>query len=81
MPERDQLARRMVRRTACFDADKAARGSLEKRQHLRTSQRLANYNIARHTYSVNLKNVLGQIEANRGNLHLGWLLSYARERL
>ncbi len=45
----------------------------KKWQHLRPSKRLANHNLARRINTVDLKNALGQVEADRGNLHSGWL--------
>ena len=47
---------------------------LEEGQHLRPSQRLADHNLTGRVDPMNLKNVLGQIEADCANLHNGWLL-------
>ena len=73
MAQLDQLARPVMRRAARLDADQAGRQLGEERQHLRSSQRLANNDLASRIDAVNLKNALGQIEADRGNLHGGWL--------
>ena len=73
MAELDQLARPVMRRAARLDADQARRQLGEERQHLRPSQRLANHDLAGRINAVNLKNALGQVEADRGNLHGGWL--------
>jgi hypothetical protein len=43
----------------------------EERQHLGAPQRLADDDCARSINGVNLKNMLGQIQADRGNLHGG----------
>src|ERR1035437_5546644 len=56
-------------------------GNLAKEwQHLRTSKRLADNDPTGRINAVNLKNALGQIEADCGNLHDGWL-PFARECL
>jgi hypothetical protein len=41
--------------------------------HLHAPQRLTDNNFAGTIDAVNLKNVLGQIQADRGNFHGGWL--------
>jgi hypothetical protein len=45
----------------------------EEWQNLRSSQRPADNHVALRINAVNLKNVLGQIKADRANLHNGWL--------
>ena len=49
-------------------------------QNLRSPQRLIDDHFALCVDAVNLKSVLGQIKADRANLHNGWL-PYARECL
>jgi hypothetical protein len=73
MAELYQLARPVMRRAACFDTNQARRQFGEKRQHLRSSKQLANYHLAGCVNTVDLKNALGQVETDRGNLHGGWL--------
>jgi hypothetical protein len=49
-------------------------GNLAKKwQHLRSSKRLADNDLTVRINAVNLKNALGQIQADRGNFHGGWL--------
>src|SRR5277367_3092167 len=69
----------MMRRAARLDPDQARRQLGKEWQHLRPSQRLADNDLTGRVNAVNLKNALGQIQANGSNLHDGWLL--ARERL
>jgi hypothetical protein len=73
MTELDKLARPMMRRAARLDADQARRQLGKKWQHLRAPKRLANHSLTGRINAVDLKNVLGQVEADRGNLHSGWL--------
>jgi hypothetical protein len=73
MPELDQLARPVMRGATRLDADQARRQFGKKWQHLRPPKRLANHSLAGRVNTVNLKNVLGQVEADRSNLHSGWL--------
>src|SRR3981081_4032080 len=63
----------MVARPARLDAHETWSKSFKKPQHLRPAQRLAHNNFSRAVDGVDLKNVLGQIEADRGNFHDGWL--------
>jgi hypothetical protein len=63
----------MVRRAARLHADKARRQLREEWQNLRSSQRLADNHNAVCIDSVNLENALRQVEADRANLHAGWL--------
>jgi hypothetical protein len=74
MTQLGQFARPVMRRPASLGTDQARWQLLEEPQHLRSSQRLANYNLSACADTVNLKNVLGQIQADRANLHGGWLL-------
>src|SRR6478736_9907876 len=62
-----------MRSAACLHADKTRRQLGKERQHLRSPQRLANDRLSGGIDRVNLKNALGQIEADRANLHRGWL--------
>jgi hypothetical protein len=73
MTELDQFARPMMRRAARLDADQARRQFGKKWQHLRPPKRLTNHDLAGRINAVDLKNALGQVEADRGNLHSGWL--------
>ena len=47
---------------------------LEKPSHLGTAQRLLQNNFAGAVDAMDLENVLGQIKADCGNLHRGWIL-------
>jgi|SRR5580692_6384497 hypothetical protein len=78
MAEFDQLTCPMMRRAARLDPDKARRQLGKERQHLRPSQRLADNDLTGRINAVNLKNALGQIQANGSNLHDGWLLACER---
>ena len=69
------LARPIVARPACLDAHQTWIEPLKKSQHLRPAHRLAHNNFSRAVDGVDLKNVLGQIEADGGNFHSGWLPS------
>ena len=73
MAEPDQLARPVMRRVASLDADQA-RGSLAKNTSI--CDRLSgptNNDLTGCINAMDLKNVLGRVEADRGNLHGGWL--------
>lgn len=78
MTKPGQFARPMVRRSAGLGTYQTWRLLLEKRQHLRSSQRLAYHDLPGRADAVHLKNVLGQIQADRANLHRGWLLARVR---
>ena len=69
-----------MRRAARLHADKTRRQLRKEWQNLRSSQRLTDDHVALCVDAVNLKNVLGQIKADRANLNNGWL-PYARECL
>ena len=73
MPELDELAGPVMRGAACLHADQARMQLGEERQYLLPAQRLADHSRARRINTVNLKNGLGQIQADRGNIHDGWL--------
>jgi hypothetical protein len=64
----------MMARAARLHADQAGLELAEKRDHLAAAQRLAQNDISPFINAVNLKDVLGQIQPNGGNLHDGWLL-------
>ena len=63
-------------RATRLNANKATRQFLKKWHHLRSPQRFAHHDVPVSINSVNLKNVFGQIKADRGNLHAGG--SFAR---
>ena len=74
MAEFDQLARPVMRRAARLHANQTSGQLGKKWQHLRPPKRLTNNDLTGRINAVDLKNVLGQVEADRGNLHSGWLL-------
>jgi hypothetical protein len=69
MTELRKLTAPVVARCAGFDADEAGRQSLEERQHLRPAQRPIEGDLSGLGNSVDMEDVLGQIEADGGNLH------------
>lgn len=69
-----QLASPIMRGTTRLHADETRPQLCKKRQHLASTQRLAHDDLIRCVDRVNLKDVLGQIKADSGNLHGGWLL-------
>ena len=69
-----QLARPMMRGAASFHADEAGGKLGKERQNLRPPQRLADDNVSFSVDGMDLKDALGQIEADGGDLHSGWLL-------
>src|SRR5207344_2502783 len=71
--KRAQFACPMVRSATCLDADQARRLFGEPRQHLAPPQGPANHNLLLSIHCVHLEHVLGQIEADSGNLRHGWL--------
>src|SRR5204862_7251943 len=74
MPQRFELARPMMRRSAGFDADEARRQPLKEWQNVPALELTANDYITCRVNSVDLKNRLGDIETNcRDRLHV-WLL-------
>lgn len=64
-----QLARPVVARCASFDANKAGSKTLKERQYLRPSQGTIEGDFAVVCDPMDLKDVLGQIQADGGNLH------------
>jgi hypothetical protein len=71
MPETDQLAGPVVARAARLHADQARRKLAEEGYDLCPSQRPSDNHFARAADRVNLKDVLGQVEANSRDLHSG----------
>src|SRR4051812_17979431 len=57
-------------RRAGFHADKARRQRFEERQHLATPELLPNDDLFGRVNAVNLEHVLGDIQTDRGNLHV-----------
>ena len=55
---------------AGFHADKARRQRLEELQHPAAPELLPNYNLLGRVDPVNLKHVLGDIQTDRGDLHV-----------
>ena len=53
---------------ARFEPDQAGRQAAEERLHLTSPKGLGDDDTARRIDGVNLKNALGQIDADRGNL-------------
>jgi hypothetical protein len=49
------------------------RGNDVARRLMTPPKRLANHSLAGRVNAVDLKNALGQVEADRGILHSGWL--------
>jgi hypothetical protein len=66
----------MMARAAGLNADKTGRKLAEERYHLATTQCPSDNNSARLINAMDLKNVLGEINAHRGNSHSGWLLLF-----
>src|SRR6516225_9613343 len=74
MPQRSELARPMMRRSAGFDTDEARRQLLKEWQNVPALELAANDHITCRVNSVNLKNRLPDIETDcRDSLHI-WLL-------
>ncbi len=74
--EPDQLPPPVMGRGAGLDADKTTGGQLlEERQQLTAPQLPADDNVASAINTVNLDNVLRDIQTNRGNFHRGRLPS------
>jgi hypothetical protein len=73
MAEFDQFACPVMRGAARLHADQARRQPGKEWQHLRSPKRPADNDLTGRINAVNLKNALGQIKADRGNLHDGWL--------
>src|SRR5207244_10911256 len=74
MPQRFELARPMMRRSAGFDADEARRQPLKEWQNVPALELAANDHITCRVNSVDLKNRLCDVETDcRDCLHV-WLL-------
>src|SRR5262249_26579078 len=73
VPKRAQLARPVVRRRACLQANQTWRQSTEERQNLRTPKLLAQNRRSLCINPVHLKNMLRQVQSDRSNLAHGWL--------
>jgi hypothetical protein len=78
MAKRSQFPGPMVRGRAGLDADQAWRKVSEELQQLRPPQLLSNDDRADGGDAVDLKDSLGDIQTDRGNLHSGRLLSLWR---
>jgi hypothetical protein len=63
-----------VARAARLHADQARLQLAEQRQHLTPAQRPADDHLARVVNTMDLKNVLREIETYGANIHGGWLL-------
>jgi hypothetical protein len=60
----------MVRRGASLHADKARRQNFEELHQLAATELLSDNDILSRVDAVNLENVLGDIQSDRGNLHV-----------
>ena len=79
MAELDQLARPMMGRTAGFHTDKTLGQLREEGQHVLAPKRLGDDHPAKGADRMNLKDMLGQIEANgRDRRQIGDRLSHGR---
>ena len=70
MPELRQLARPIMRRGASFHADKTWRQCFEERNHLAAAKLLSDDDLLGRVDAVNLEHVLGDIQTDRGDLHV-----------
>ena len=59
-----------MRRGAGLHADKARRQRFEEGQHLAAPELLPNHDVFGRVDPVNLEHVLGDIQTDRGNLHV-----------
>jgi hypothetical protein len=71
MPQRDELARPMVRTAAGFHADEARGQVGEEGRHLAALELLAQHRFSVLIHTVNLKHALCQIDTHCRNLHDG----------
>ena len=69
-----QLSRPEMARGAGFHTNKARFKLTEERDHLSPTLRFADENFSVSINRMYLKNVLRQVQTDRGNLHSGWLL-------
>ena len=70
MPELRQLTRPIMCRGAGFHADKARRQSFEELYQLAAAKLLSDDDLLGRINAVNLEHVLGDIQTDRGNLHV-----------
>ena len=70
MAQLRQLTRPIVRRGTGLHADDARRQSLEERHNLAAAKLLSDDDLLGPVNAVNLEHVLGDIQTNRGNLHV-----------
>jgi hypothetical protein len=70
MAELRQFACPIVRCGTGFHADQARRQSLEERHHLAGAELLPDDDLLGRINAVNLEHVLGEIQTNRGDLHV-----------
>ena len=74
VPKRRQLARPMMGRGTRFNANQAARHRAEKLHDLRPPKPSSQHHCSFNIDTVNLENLLRQVETDRGNLHVGRFL-------
>src|ERR1700719_2697476 len=65
-----EFTRPIMSRGAGFHADKASRQRLEELQHLAAPQLLTNDDLFSRVDAMDLEHVLGDIQTDRGNLHV-----------
>jgi hypothetical protein len=70
MAELRQFARPVVRRSTGLHANQAGRQRREELQHLTAAKLLPDDHLLGTVDPVDLEHVLGNIETNRGNLHV-----------
>ena len=70
MAQLRQLARPIMRRGASLHADQARRQSFEERYHLAAAKLLPDDDLLGRIDPVDLEHVLGDIQTDRGNLHV-----------
>jgi hypothetical protein len=70
MAELRQFACPIVRRSTGLHADQARRQRLEERHHLTAAELLPDDDLLGRINTVNLEHVLGEIQTNRGDLHV-----------
>src|SRR6478736_5485924 len=75
-----QLTRPIVRRGTGLHADDARRQSFEERHNLAAAKLLSDDDLLGPVNAVNLEHVLGDIQTDRGNLHVDGSLDVIRLR-
>jgi len=70
MPQRAELARPVMRRRTRLHADKTRLEAAEQRQKLIAADLAAKQRPAFAIDAMNLKNILRDIQTDRGNLHV-----------